>query len=261
MKTLLVPLAALALLPAAGAQKPRPKPRTAPPAKPAKPAVPDLPLKTAEAVLDANEKATYPPTAAKIESYAVTGRMTITPPGMNGFLSLRARVPSGYLMTQTFPNFGQIRMGDSGGRGWVRQMDGTLRDLTPAERELMFVDFGPEGMIPWRQRFTSAKWMPPRKLFDIWCYTVVVTPKVGLPITFFIDSGTLMTMRIDTDVETNGARRHMVTWLMDYRDVGGVKFAFRSRGFVDGVELIMSIEKLDLNVPVDESTFAKPAAP
>lgn len=260
-----IPLLLLGLLlvpTVADAQKPKPRPKPkSRSAAPAKPAAPVLPLKTVEEVLDANDRAMNPGGAVKIDTLVATGRMTITPPGLTGTLSLRVRMPDRFLMVQTFPNAGQIRIGNDGHGGWVRELGGTLRDLSPVEQAQLLAEFGQASVTPWRQRYPTVKMLPSQNLLGIWCYVVSVTPKIGPPTTLFIDSKTLLAMRTDTTLESENGTRNAINWIMDYRDVDGVKIAFRARSLQSGIEMISTLEEVTLNAPVDDTTFGKPSPP
>jgi hypothetical protein len=87
-----------------------------------------------------------------------------------------------------------------------------------------------------------------------------ITTHVGTSITQFLDATTHLEIHEEIERTVNGKLMMIVEDVGDYRDVGGVKFAHR---FVSGPKenpqmTTLQVEKMQLDVPIDASIFARP---
>lgn len=94
-------------------------------------------------------------------------------------------------------------------------------------------------------------------------YKLKITHKDGLVSYYFFDKETFLLAKWTGTVVYSAQKVNWETAYHDYRDVGGLKFAFELvSGSPDvGLTQKMVVEKIELNPSIDESHFAKPAAP
>ncbi|MFM7321720.1 MAG: hypothetical protein ACKO5K_09380 [Armatimonadota bacterium] len=259
MKRSLVALAALAsaTLPVSltHAQKSaKPKP---PVAKAKAPAAPKLPLRTAEAVLDAASKAMGAEKSAAFESTVITGTLTMASQGINGTVVMKVKGKA-FSMSQTIPRIGEIRMGFDGTTGWVRDPFNGLRELKGDELAQAKTDVD-RGGNDWRKETKSATLIAPRKVAGGWCYVVRAVPKSGPPSTQYYDAKSLLLVRNDVVASGPTGKIPTESYFTDYREVEGAKMPFRTRSVIaGGQEVVIAYTKVETNVPVDAAEFAKP---
>src|SRR5262249_22971774 len=91
-------------------------------------------------------------------------------------------------------------------------------------------------------------------------FKLKITTKMGTSITQFLDASSYLEIHEEIERSANGKLVMIVEDVSDYRDVNGVKFAHR---FVSGTKenptaSTLQIEKMQINVPVEAQTFAKP---
>jgi hypothetical protein len=88
---------------------------------------------------------------------------------------------------------------------------------------------------------------------------VRITPRGGRPFEVWIDAATML---IDRTVE-KAATETRTTFSTDYRTVGGVKVAFATRSTNGDARYDQraTVEKVELNVPVEDVAFKLPAPP
>jgi hypothetical protein len=96
-------------------------------------------------------------------------------------------------------------------------------------------------------------------------YKLKVRTKSGAERTIYLDAGTYLERRQTGILNLPGNRRFDVVIDFDnYREVGGVKFAYDVNEERTGTEPVMSLvtytEQIELNVPIDDALFAPPAA-
>jgi hypothetical protein len=239
------------------------KPTAKPPVKSASkaPAAPKLPLATADAVLDASAKAMGGDAADKIESTVVTGKMSIPAQGLSGTMVLKSKAPDKFAMVQGLPNIGEIRMGFDGKVGWSKDPFNGLRELKGEELSQTKDDIDRNSPSEWRKKVKSATLLAPRKVAGSWAYVVKVTTKSNITTTQYIDSKTLLLVRVDAVMTGPTGKVPSESYLSDYRSVDGVQMPFKTRSVVAGVqEIVITYDKVENNVPIDDAEFAKPAA-
>ncbi|MFY7953961.1 MAG: hypothetical protein ACOVT5_15775 [Armatimonadaceae bacterium] len=235
--------------------------KSKPSAKPAAkaPAAPKLPLTTADAVLDASAKAMGGDAATKIETSVVTGKMSIPAQGLTGTMVLKSKSPDKFVMVQGLPNIGEIRVGYDGKVGWSKDPFNGLRELKGEELAQTKDDVDRNSPSEWRKKVKSAVLLAPRKVAGSWCYVVKVTTKANVVNTQYIDAKTLLLSRVDVTMTGPTGKVPAESYLSDYRSVDGVKMPYKTRSIVAGVqEIVITYDKVENNVPVDDAEFTKP---
>jgi len=219
-------------------------------------ASPSLPLRTAEAILDAAYTAMGSEKASAFTSTVITGTLAMASQGINGTVVMKVK-GSAFTMSQIIPRIGEIRMGFDGKNGWIRDPFNGLRELKGDELAQAKTDV--DRSIDWRKEMKSATLAAPRKVAGNWCYVIRMVPKSGAPSTQYFDSKSLLLVR--TDVVASGPSGKIPTesYLSDYREVEGMKMPWRTRSVIaGGQEVVITYTKVEVNVPVDDSEFAKP---
>lgn len=236
-----------ALLPlAAHAQKPH-----------ARPAV-SAPLKSAEAILDANAKAMGAAAAASVKTMTVKGAISLPASNINGTLDISAKNGK-FLMRQNLPGVGEVSVGFDGKVGWSRDPVNGMRLLKGPELEQARQQADMSGELQWRKRYSKPELLGIRKVGAANCYAVRMTPKGGTPVTQYYDVKTLTVLRSDVVAESPMGKIPTESYPSDYRSVGGMKMAFKTRTIIAGnQEMVLTFTAVRTNVPVDESIFAPP---
>lgn len=96
---------------------------------------------------------------------------------------------------------------------------------------------------------------------DVW--RVKMTTKNGDNRYYLFDATTFLLLKWEGKRQAQGKEIPMQSYFRDYREVGGMKFAFAIDSGSSASDLTQKIiiEKIELNPQVPESEFAKPAAP
>ena len=93
-------------------------------------------------------------------------------------------------------------------------------------------------------------------------YHLRVTKKGGQPRDFYLDAETGLEKKVTVSVQTpDGAALTQVTEFLDYRDVDGRLVPFTTRQLQNGnLTATITLEKVEFNVPVEDSFFKMAAA-
>ncbi len=91
-------------------------------------------------------------------------------------------------------------------------------------------------------------------------YVLVAQPKSGSPVRLYIDAETFLAVKSVWIAEAPqvGTFEQTIEF-SDYRDVGGVKVAFRLKATSEAQGFDVQMSKIEHNVAVDPSIFAKPS--
>jgi outer membrane lipoprotein-sorting protein len=93
-------------------------------------------------------------------------------------------------------------------------------------------------------------------------YHLKVTTKNGLVQHYYLDADTGLERKTSVTIDQGGQPVTVVSELSDYRDVEGLKVPFMVKQSVNGTPLSqLTIEKLEVNAPVDDSIFRMPKKP
>jgi hypothetical protein len=93
-------------------------------------------------------------------------------------------------------------------------------------------------------------------------YHLKVTKKSGPPQDFYLDAQTGLEKKISVRIEPPERQPIVfVTEMSDYRDVDGRQIPFKTQQSQDGVTVsTVTLEKVEFNVPADDSLFRMPPA-
>lgn len=93
------------------------------------------------------------------------------------------------------------------------------------------------------------------------CYKIKLTLKNGDIRYYYLDTDTFMELKLETQTSIRGSIQENETYYGDYEEVNGIyyPFAFETgqKGSVDRVKF--TVEKVEQNVPLDDSLFSLPA--
>lgn len=125
--------------------------------------------------------------------------------------------------------------------------------MQDAEFDSVFVDY--------KQKGSKINLVGKETLAGTPVYHLKVTKKSGPAQDFFLDAETGLEKRISVRVEPpNGEAITLVTDMSDYRDVDGRQIPFKTQQRQNNVVTsTVTIDKVEFNVPADDSLFRMPA--
>jgi Outer membrane lipoprotein-sorting protein len=93
------------------------------------------------------------------------------------------------------------------------------------------------------------------------CYKIKLTLKDGDVRYYYLDTDSYLEIKIETQSKIRGAIQYNDTMLGDYEQVDGVYFPFSIETAESGTDQWqrLTVQKIELNVPLDDSLFAVPS--
>lgn len=224
---------------------------------------PAPPLPAAEDILAKAAEAMGGRTAIDaIESFHYRGTIELL--GQNIRSDLRIWWQGGdFFMEQIVPGVGQMRAGKQGDEIWSDDPINNRRMLSGVEAEQHAWASSLLLAADWERYFDEAKTIAERetdggKGATQVVYDVQLTSKSGLTVTMSFDAETgLQVGQTFEQITPMGTQPFEVTF-EDYRDVEGVKIAFRQVIDAKFQQMVQVIDEVELNVEVDASKFAYP---
>lgn len=199
--------------------------------------------------------------ADRVESYALKGHFEVTGRPLQLPVEIYVKKPDKSLMVIEVPRVGVIRRGRSGGAAWVQTPFGTQTDaaspheLTELERDH---DIYRAGRI--RELYREVRLEGRARLKGRDVYMVEGKPAAGPAEKMLFDTETGLLLRWDIVRRAPGRPNVFArVYLEDYREVGVVKVPFTVRYYLEPRELVLRLEEVRHDVPLDDGLFEKPA--
>ncbi|MEM7159503.1 MAG: hypothetical protein AAF799_42080 [Myxococcota bacterium] len=225
-------------------------PADAPPPAPALPEA-EVILDKATAALGGREA------IDRIQSFHYRGTIEMVGHNIHGKLQIWWK-KGDFFMEQIVPGIGEMRAGKRGDEIWADDPVNGRRKLTGVEAEQHAWASTLLLAAAWKDYFDEAETVAERKVKGRTLYDVKLTSKSGMAVTmsFDADSG-LQVGQAFEQVTPMGKQPFDVTF-QDYREVEGIKFAFKQVIDAKFQEIVQEIEHVELNAEVDPSKFAFP---
>jgi outer membrane lipoprotein-sorting protein len=160
----------------------------------------------------------------------------------------------------------QVRAYD-GKTGWQVNPFGGRREpdlLSEDDMKDLVVDADMDGpLVDYQDKGHQAELMGHDSVEGTDCYKIRLTLKNGDIRTYYLDTDTYLELKLETKTFIRGAPQESETYYGDYEQVGGIYFPFaiESGQKGDPERVRYTVEKIELNVPAEDSFFAKPATP
>jgi zinc protease len=236
---------------------------SAAPKKPAAKTAPKVKL-TAAQVLDRalaaqGGKAAY----ERMSNVLMDGTIELPALGVKGTVEMRGKAPNKSLALYRFPQTGESRYCYDGTEAWAWSATGGLRTISGPEKVMLAHAANLRGPAEWRKLYTKVEMVGIRKVGDRSAYVVREHYPGHAPFVCYYDSKTFLMSRMDTVTAMEAAKNvPLVTHLLDYRDVDGIKWPFRTVSRA-GKNLIteLRINNLLTNVAMKDELFVKPESP
>ena len=201
-----------------------------------------------------------------VQSERITGTISFGPGEEGPFVVERAR-PLKMHMELSLNGLSLIRVYDGKSAGWVYNPflpnpsvqpmpEADLRNISDeADYDGPFLDYKSKGNHIELAGKDEVEEKP--------AYKLKLTNRNGEVSYFFFDASTYLLVKCQGSRQMEGKDIPWVTFFRDFREINGLKYPFVIEYAEPGTENSHKItaDKIELNVPIDESRFGKPAAP
>lgn len=199
-------------------------------------------------------------------SEKITGQITLGPDAQGPFTVQRQR-PHKMHMEMVIQGQTVIRIFD-GAAGWQVnpfQFQGNkdVHALTPGELKNIAEESDFEGpLVNWREKGNQVEFLGKEKVGDRDAYRLKATEKNGIVQNLWFDTETFHQIKWESVRENGDQTIDVQSFFSDFREVDGLYEPFLIDSGLVGKELGQKIviEKIELNVPMDNALFAAPPA-
>jgi hypothetical protein len=194
----------------------------------------------------------------KIKSRMAKGTVELSPMGIKGIFENYAAAPNKSVSRLTLAGIGEILEGFDGMTAWTINPIQGNRDKQGEELAQAKLAYN------FNREFNLEKLYPKMELKGIEkvgaddAYVVVATPDNLPSETFYFNTKSGLLVRQDSTSIMPEGKISGKTFFEDYREVDGVKIAFKSRSILPQYEAIVIFTEVKNNVVVEDAKFAKP---
>jgi outer membrane lipoprotein-sorting protein len=201
-----------------------------------------------------------------IRTQSVSGTISFGP-GAEGPFSVQFERPGKMHMEINIAGQAVVRVYDGKSAGWVINPFSPNKDVQPmSAEELRGIsdesDFdGP--LLDYQSKGNHIEFAGKDSIDGNQVVKIKLTNKNGEVRTYFFDASTYLLIKWQGLRHADNQDLNVETFFRDYRDVNGLKFAFEVDSDSPGVaqQQKITLEKIELNVPIDAALFGKPPAP
>lgn len=152
-----------------------------------------------------------------------------------------------------------------GKTAWQINPFGGRRDpelLSADDAKPLILDSDLEGLlIDYKEKGHKAELIGHDSVEGTDCFKIKLTLKNGDVRYYYLDADSYLEIKIETQTTVRGAVQFSDTWLGDYEQVDGIYFPFSIEVGETGSDdrLRLTVEKIEVNAPLDDSLFSLPA--
>ena len=202
----------------------------------------------------------------KLTSRHTTGKMTVSTPAgdLPGTIEIFNQAPN---LTRTLLTIDLSALG-AGTMTVDQRFDGTAgsavdsmqgpRDITGDQlANMKNADF-PTPLLRYKEKGMKIALAGKEKVGDKDAYALTITPQAGPSSRLFVDAESYLPVRIVVTLDVPEAGKvEQTSQLSDYRDVDGIKVPFSIRNSSAVQTVVIKVDKVEHNVPIDAALFRK----
>lgn len=194
----------------------------------------------------------------KIDTRVTRGKFAMPAQGLVMSLTTYTRRPDFMRAVIESDMVGKIERGVVDGVAWENSMMSGPVIKEGAERDQMVNGAIFNKMAEWRKAYKSVECTADTMIGGTGCYEVVMTPVMGSEETSYFDKDTGLILISKTIVHSQMGSIPTEVHLSDYREVDGIKIAFKSTVKVMGQTREITIESVEHNTEIPEEYLELP---
>jgi len=228
---------------------------------PPEPPVKKQELPKAEDVLAANIKAIGGRKALeKHKSVVVVMKGTVVEQNMELTVEIKQKAPNLMRMKMSMQDVFEQETGFDGKVAWSKDPFTGERVLEDVERAQMVREAAFNAQLKWKQLYKKVETVGMKKVGDRECIVVQLTPEKGHPFKAYYDKETYLLLALEGTSESAMGEQTVRTLFSDYKEVGGVLYAYTHEMNVGPATIETKLEKIEWDVKLDDALFKKPWA-
>ena len=191
-----------------------------------------------------------------LTSYKLKGTFQLA--GMTGKVEAYRKEPDKYLSIMEFPRIGTLKKGFDGETHWFQTPGGTFTEKSQEEVAKLERDTAAYSAAKIRDLFDTMKLEQKARLNGRDMHVIEGKPVKGPAEKLFFDAENGLLVRWDMARRDTNRTIFVKVHLDDYREVGGVKAAFKVRFVFESFNFIVNVDEAESNIPIDDAIFRKP---
>ncbi len=195
----------------------------------------------------------------RVQSFYYRGKIEMVGQNIHGNLEIWWK-GGDFFMEQVVPGIGEMRAGKQGDTIWADDPINGKRMLSGIEAEQHAWASSLLLAAEWKRYFDSAKTIAERTVAGKTIHEVELSAASGLTVEMSFDSTTGLQVGQTFEQVTPMGKQPFDVTFSDYREVDGIKIAFKQVIDAKVQTVVQVIEVVELGAPVDESKFAYPRA-
>ena len=196
----------------------------------------------------------------KITSTASKGTFDIAAFGATGNAEVWEKAPNKTALKLDIPGFGIVQEGFNGTVAWSQDPQSGLREKTGTELAATKLDADFYKPIRLKQLYPKMTVKGKGKVGEADAYLVEATPAEGAAETWYFDAASGLITKMDLERDSPQGKMAVQVFSEDYKAVDGVKVAHTIRQVTPAFTIIIKLDEIKHNVPVDDAKFNKPAS-
>lgn len=201
-----------------------------------------------------------------VKSQRVSGTITFGSEASGPFV-VELKRPLKMHMQLTVQNLTMIRVYDGKSAGWANNPFAgkmNLDDMSDEDLKNISEESDFDGpLVDYRRKGNQIALVGKDKVEDKDAWRLKLTTKSGDVRYYLFDGSSFLLLKWEGKRRAEGKEFPVESYFRDYRNVDGLKFAFEidSGSSASDVSQKIIIEKIELNVPIDDADFTKPVPP
>jgi hypothetical protein len=196
-----------------------------------------------------------------VQTIRITGKLN-QGPIRAGFMQENKR-PDKVREEQSIQGLAAVQAYD-GKTGWQVNPFGGRRDaelMSQDDLKGLMIDADIDGpLVDYKEKGHKAELVGHDSVEGTDCYKIKLSLKNGDVRYYFLDTDSFLELKIETQSSIRGTIQYSETYFGDYEEVKGLyySFAFESGTKGDPNRVKFAVDKVEINVPLEDSLFAVP---
>lgn len=193
----------------------------------------------------------------RVQSFYYRGTIEVVGQNIRGDLEIWWK-GGDFSMEQTVPGLGRMRAGKQGDEIWAEDPVNGLRRLSGVEAEQHAWASSLLLAAEWKRYFQSAKTIASRQVDGRTVHDVELSAPSGLQVVMSFDAESGLQVGQSFEQVTPMGKQPFEVRFEDYREIEGIKLAYRQVIDAKVQQVVQVITEVRLNEPVDATRFAYP---
>ncbi len=201
-----------------------------------------------------------------VKTIRMTGRMSPGRPGMEAPISLEQKRPDSIRMEISFQGMTAVQAYD-GKSGWqIAPFRGRTapEPMSPEDTQQAVEQADIDGpLVDYREKGHTVELVGKDKVDEGDAWKLMLRLKNGTVRFLYLDAGSFLEIKAESRRTIRGIDVEVESRLQDYREVGGLRFPYSIQSGAKGrpERQTVTVEKIELNPPLDDARFRMPALP